>query len=83
MFRAWGPVGKDTEELMDKISFVIPIYNEEGNVERLFEELSRVAETSGSSISRSCLWTMPAPIAVCRYHQGAGLISRTGSLLVL
>jgi len=29
---------------MDKISFVIPIYNEEGNIKRLFEELSRVAE---------------------------------------
>ncbi|MGE4543913.1 MAG: glycosyltransferase family 2 protein [Pedobacter sp.] len=32
---------------MDKISFVIPIYNEEGNVERLFNELTRVAETLG------------------------------------
>jgi dolichol-phosphate mannosyltransferase len=30
---------------MDKISFVIPIYNEEGNIKRLFEELTRVAET--------------------------------------
>lgn len=28
---------------MDKISFVIPVYNEEDNVERLFDELSQVA----------------------------------------
>ena len=28
---------------MDKISFVIPVYNEEDNIERLFDELSRVA----------------------------------------
>lgn len=27
---------------MDKISFVIPVYNEEGNIQRLFDELSRV-----------------------------------------
>ncbi len=32
---------------MDKISFVIPIYNEEGNIGRLFEELTRVAENLG------------------------------------
>lgn len=29
---------------MEKISFVIPVYNEEGNIERLFEELTRVAD---------------------------------------
>jgi dolichol-phosphate mannosyltransferase len=32
---------------MEKISFVIPVYNEEENVPRLFEEITRVAEGLG------------------------------------
>ena len=32
---------------MEKISFVIPVYNEEENVPRLFEEITRVADGLG------------------------------------